>query len=237
MTRIGGGYGGKEVQSQFVAVAASFCAHSLRRPVSVSLLRTEDMNMTGKRHEVLGKYRVAASKDGKIQAMQLEFFSDGGCTYDASFPVMDLILLSADNAYYIPQFVCKGDVAMTFKATGTAFRSFGVVQTMLIVESAIEAISEKLGLPAEEVRMTNFYNRLNKTPYGQTLQYCNLKGVWDQIYETSNYEQRKMNVATFNKENMLKKRGIKLIPLKYGISFTHTSMNQGLHVIRESLYL
>ena len=138
MPRLGGGYGGKEVQSQFVSTAASFCAHKLNRPVSVSLLRTEDMEMIGKRHEVLGKYKVAASSNGKIQAMQLDFFSNGGCTYDASFPVMDLILLSADNAYYVPQFLCKGNVCMTFKASNTAFRSFGVVQTMIIVESAIE---------------------------------------------------------------------------------------------------
>ena len=227
MPRLGGGYGGKEPQSQYVAAAASFCAHSLNRPVSVSLLRTEDMDMIGKRHEVLGRFKIAASKDGKIYAMEVDFYSNGGCTYDASFPVMDLILLSSDNAYYIPQFLSKGEVCMTFKATSTAFRSFGVVQTMLIVESAMEAISEKLGIPGEVVRQSNFYEKSMKTPYGQSLQYCNLQGVWDHIYETSNYTVRKQEVQKFNKENVLKKRGIKLIPMKYGISFTHKSMNQG----------
>ncbi len=193
----------------------------------MSLLRTEDMEMIGKRHEVLGKYKVAASKDGKIQAMELEFFSNGGCTYDASFPVMDLILLSADNAYFVPQFICKGNACMTFKASNTAFRSFGVIQAMIIVESAIEAVSDKLGLPAENVRKSNFYNRGMKTPYNQTLQYWNLDGVWDHIYSTSDYDNRKESVGEFNKKNKLKKRGIKIIPLKYGVSFTHNTMNQG----------
>lgn len=227
MPRLGGGYGGKEPQSQFVAAAASFCAHSLKRPVSVSLLRTEDMEMIGKRHEVLGKYKAAVSKTGKIEALQFEFYSNGGCTYDASFPVMDLILLSSDNAYNIPQFLSTGEVCMTFKATSTAFRSFGVVQTMLIVESAIEAIADKIDVPSDKVRELNFYKRNDKTPFGQCLKYCNLEGVWDQIQETANYANRKAEVEKFNKENKLKKRGIKMIPLKYGISFTRKSMNQG----------
>lgn len=228
MPRLGGAYGGKEPQSQFVAAAASFCAHKIKRPVSVSLLRTEDMEMIGKRHEVFGKYKVAASKDGKIQAMEIEFLSNGGCTYDVSFPVMDLILLSADNAYHVPQFLCKGNVCMTHKATSTAFRSFGVIQAMIIVESAIEAVSEKLGIPAEIVRESNFYSRGMKTPYGQTLQYCNLKGVWDHVYDKADYANRKAKVEIFNQENRMKKRGIKLTPIKYGISFTNRIMNQGV---------
>ena len=88
------------------------------------------------------------------------------------------------------------------------------------------ALSEELGLPAETVRRSNFYNRTMETPFGQSLKYCNLEGVWDHIYATADYDNRKQNVEKFNDRNVLKKRGIKIIPLKYGISFTHKSMNQ-----------
>lgn len=189
--------------------------------------RVEDMQMMGKRHAYLGKFKVAATKDGTMKAMHIHFISDGGCTYDATFPVMDLALLSSDNAYNVEQFLAQGDCAMTNKVTSTAFRSFGVIQTMLIVEAAIEALAEKLGIPDDVLREKNFYQVKDYTPFGQQLLYCNLSGVWETIKETSDYEARKKAVKEFNGKNRYKKRGIKLIPLKYGISFTFKPMNQG----------
>ena len=227
ITRIGGGYGGKEVQSKFVPSAAAFCACQLQQPVRVVNFRVEDMQMIGKRHAYLGKFKVAAKKDGTIKALHFHFYSDGGCTYDATFPVMDLTLLSSDNAYNIQQFLAQGDCAMTNKATSTAFRSFGVIQTMLIVEAAIEAVAEKLDIPDDKLREKNFYQVNDFTPFGQQLLYCNLDGVWQTIKKTSDYEARKIAVQDFNKNNRYKKRGIKMIPLKYGISFTFRPMNQG----------
>ena len=211
----------------FVPAAAALCAHHLKQPVRVVNFRDEDMQMIGKRHAYLGKYKLAATKDGTIKAMEFHFYSDGGCTYDATFPVMDLTLLTSDNAYNVDQFLAQGECAMTNKATGTAFRSFGVIQTMLITESAIENLAEKLGIPDDVLREKNFYKVNDSTPFGQKLRYCNLDGVWQTIRETSDYDKRKRAVIDFNKANRFKKRGIKLIPLKYGISFTHKPMNQG----------
>lgn len=237
ITRIGGGYGGKEVQAKFIAAAAGFCAHQLQQPVRVANFLVEDMQMIGKRHAYLGKFKVAATKDGKIKAMHIHFYSDGGCTYDATFPVMDLALLSSDNAYNVPTFLAQGDCAMTNKATNTGFRSFGVIQTMLIVEAAVEALADKLEIPDDVLREKNFYKLNDSTPFGQQLHYCNLSGVWETIRETSDYEARNKAVKEFNEKNRYKKRGIKLIPLKYGISFTFKSMNQGqwIQLIRASL--
>ena len=222
------------MQSKYASAAAAFCAHKLNKPVRVALHRTEDMHMIGKRHAVFGKYRVAATKDGKIIAMELNFFADGGCTYDCSFPVMDLILLVSDNAYKIPKFLAQGEVCMTNKATSTAFRSFGVVQGMLIVEAAVEAIAEKLNIHSNQLREINFYKKGDYTPYGQQLLYCNLDGVWETILESSNYHEREKAVKKFNLENKFKKRAIKLIPLKYGISFTRKMSNQGTYLYSTS---
>ena len=188
------------------------------------------MQMMGKRHAYLGKFKVAAKKDGTMKALHIHLYSDGGCTYDATFPVMDLALLSCDNAYNVQQFLAQGDCAMTNKATSTAFRSFGVIQTMLIAEAAIEALAEKLDIPDDVLREKNFYKLNDYTPFGQQLLYCNLSGVWQTIKETSDYEARKKAVREFNGKNRYKKRGIKLIPLKYGISFTFKALNQGQYV-------
>ncbi len=224
---MGGGYGGKEVQSKFCPAAAAFCAQQLKQPVRVANYRVEDMQMIGKRHAFTGNYKLAATKDGKLQAIEIQFYSDGGCTYDATFPVMDLCLLSSDNAYFAPTFLVKGECARTNKASNTASRSFGVVQTMIIVEAGMEALAEKLNIPGDDLREKNFYLQNQFTPYGQQLLYCNLQGVWETIKDTSSYENRWLGVQKFNKANIFKKRGIKLIPLKYGISFTYKAYNQG----------
>ena len=187
--------------------AAAFCAQQLNQPVRVANYRVEDMQMIGKRHAYIGSFKIAASKDGKIEAMQIHFCSDGGCTYDATFPVMDLALLSSDNAYFVPEFLVKGDCARTNKASSTAFRSFGVIQTMLIVEAGIEALAEKLEISDDLLREKNFYQQNQCTPYGQQLHYCNLQGVWDTVKESSSYAERKESVEKFNKNNVCKKRG------------------------------
>ena len=185
------------------------------------------MHMIGKQHAFIGHFKLAATKDGKIEAMQIHFCSDGGCTYDTTFSVMDHALLSSDNAYYVPKFLAEGDCARTNKASSTSFRSFGVIQSALIVETGIEALAEKLNIPEDQLRERNFYQQNQFTPYGQQLLYCNLQGVWKSIKDSSNYEERKKAVQEFNSNNVYKKRGIKLIPLKYGISFMHKASNQG----------
>ena len=231
VTRIGGGYGGKEVQSKFVSAAAAFCAQQLQQPVRVVNFRVEDMEMIGKRHTYLGRFKVAATKDGMMKALHIHFYSDGGCTYDATFAIMDYALVSSDNVYLVPQFLAQGDCAMTNKATNTAMRSFGAVQTMLIVEAAVEALAEVLDIPDDQLREKNFYKVNDFTPVGQQLRYCNMKGVWQTIRKTSDYEARKIAVEEFNRGNRYKKRGIKMTPVKFGVSFPYKPVNQGQCVV------
>ena len=227
ITRLGGGYGGKCIQSKFVSSATAFCAQQLQQPVRVANYRVEDMHMIGKRHAYHGKFKVAATKEGIMKALQILFISDGGCTYDLTFAVMELGLLCSDSAYYVAQYLVQGECTMTTKVSNTAFRSFGVVQTMLIVEAAIEAMAERLNLPDDQFREKNFYQLDQYTPFGQKLHYCNIQGVWDTIKKVSDYEARKREVEEFNRKNRCKKRGIKMTPLKYGISLTVKSLNQG----------
>ncbi len=120
--RMGGGFGGKETRSIFIAAAAAVAAQRFRRPVRVLLDRDVDMALTGGRHPFLGRYKVGASKDGRINALSLELYSNAGCSYDLSLPVMDRALFHSDNVYHIPHVHVRGRLCKTHLPSNTAFR-------------------------------------------------------------------------------------------------------------------
>ncbi|CAL8466442.1 g5978 [Coccomyxa elongata] len=239
--RLGGGFGGKEPQSTFVACAAAFAARKLGKPVRLVLDRNTDMEMIGKRHPFAGEYKVAVQiSTKKIVAMEVRYTTDGGCTYDTTFPVTDLAVLQSDNAYFIPSFVGSAICARTNKATSTAMRSFGVIQATTITEMALEQTAEALHRIALErdpiannapidydtIRSNNFYKLFQPTPFGQVLKYCLMDPVWRLLKKNADYEKRHAEVVDFNSKHRWRKRGIALMPLRYGISFTSVFMNQ-----------
>lgn len=244
VARVGGGFGGKQVRCIYTSGPAAVAAWKLGRAVKLVLPRDLDTTSVGKRHPFLGSYEVACSMDGAIKGMKTLFQADGGNSYDVSFPVMDLAQLLADNAYNIPTFQTTGQIFRTNLASNTAFRSFGVVQGMLIQEDAIEMTAFELGkrlkkrvLP-EEIREKNFYRTgslkdYDVTPYGQDLMYCNIKEIWDELKLSSDFDRRVGAVEAFNKENQWRKRGISMIPLKYGIAYTgpRGTLNQGYALV------
>jgi xanthine dehydrogenase/oxidase len=230
-SRLGGGYGGKEVRPPYFATAAAVAAWAVGRPVRLALDRNTDMLMVGKRHPYEGTFHALADPNGRIVKFRVDFASDGGYSYDCSSPVMDLVLLSADNAYNIPTFQANGKVYRTNRASNTAFRSFGVIQCTLIVEEAIERVAHALGRPAEEVRRVNFYrdattDSYDVTPYGQALKYARLNQVWDDLLAKADVTSREAAIEAFNQANRWRKRGLAVIPIKYGISYTYLPMNQ-----------
>jgi xanthine dehydrogenase/oxidase len=232
-TRLGGGFGGKELRQVYVAAAASVAANKLNKPVRLLLNRNVDMRMQGLRHPFEGTYYAVAHDDGKITRMRIDYEADGGISFDCSYPVMDLALLCAENAYFIPVFKATGKVYRTNFQSRTAFRSFGLVQSMLITEAAIEHVAFELNVRPEVIREKNFYedglvDKLpQRTPYGSKLVYNRINQVWNQFKKTISFDTRIASVDKFNKENKWKKRGISMIPLKYGISYTYRPMNQG----------
>jgi xanthine dehydrogenase/oxidase len=230
-SRLGGGYGGKEVRPPYFAAAAAVAAWKVSRPVRLALDRNTDMLMVGKRHPFEGTYHVLADESGRIEKFRVDFASDGGSSYDCSLPVMDLVLLSADNAYNIPTFQANGTVYRTNRATNTAFRSFGVIQCTLVVEEAIERLAHELGMDPEAVRRANFYRdatleSFDVTPYGQPLRYARINQVWGDLMEMADLRSRLDELHAFNAANRWRKRGMSLIPIKYGISYTYLPMNQ-----------
>ena len=289
--RDGGGFGGKQTRSRFASTAAALAAKVMNRPVRLVNDLNTNFIMCGERHPFLGNYRLAVDDSAKIRGLDLDIYSNGGCTYDVSFPVMDLAVMSIDNCYQIDTYRVAGKVAQTNRISNTAFRSFGVVQAMNIVETAIEHAAHELGVAPEVIRQTNLYRngqvdwegfeitrqtlavmetyglspdqveglealvgqefddqaafeqavagaigdvpletlRLLEdyattahdfAPYLQPMQYCDIRNVWDALTESSEFETRAAQVAAFNEQNRWRKRGISMMPLKYGISYT-----------------
>ncbi|ERE67785.1 xanthine dehydrogenase/oxidase-like protein [Cricetulus griseus] len=225
--RMGGGFGGKETRSTVVSTAVALAAYKTGRPVRCMLDRDEDMLITGGRHPFLAKYKVGFMKTGNIVALEVAHFSNGGNTEDLSRSIMERALFHMDNAYKIPNIRGTGRICKTNLPSNTAFRGFGGPQGMLIAEHWMSEVAVTCGLPAEEVRRKNMYKEGDLTHFNQKLEVFNLPRCWDECIASSQYFDRKKEVEKFNKENCWKKRGLCIIPTKFGISFTLPFLNQG----------
>lgn len=293
LSREGGGFGGRQTRSRFNSTACAIAAWKLNRPVHLDMDRETNFIMCGNRHPFEGKYHSKFNSDGKITGLEINYFSNGGNTYDMSFPVLDLAVMTADNCYSIPNFKVTGEVVRTNEISNTAFRSFGMVQGINILEEAIEHTAFKAKVDPEALREKNFYrtgtiewtefqvtdqtigalevfgmdkemiaqvkklqeggqvykneqefaDTVNEvlpgisladmitlkdyatlswdyTPFMQALKWCNIQRLWDDLKTQSDFDARKQAIVAFNATHRWKKRGICMIPLKYGVSYT-----------------
>ena len=223
--RMGGAFGGKEVQAN---PWAAIGAWKTRRPVRVRLPRVLDMALTGKRHPFLARYAAGFGNDGRIESLTASLYSDGGWSLDLSEPVMWRSMFHIDNAYFLPAVEVTGHVCRTHKTSQTAFRGFGGPQGMLVVEEVMDRIARTLSLPPEVVRARNFYREGQTTHYGQVVKdAARVETIWERLLETSSFGVRRESIARFNSTNPNVRRGIAITPVKFGISFTATFFNQG----------
>src|SRR5215213_3094808 len=177
--RMGGAFGGKEVQANPFAAIAALGAWKTRRPVRVRLTRQLDMALTGKRHPYLARYTAGFSADGRIAALRLALYSDGGWSLDLSEPVMWRSLFHCDNAYLLPAVEAVGRVCRTHKTSQTAFRGFGGPQAMVTIEEILSRAASRLSLPPEVVRERNLYRDGDTTHYGQPVTDAGrLQTIW-----------------------------------------------------------
>ena len=225
--RMGGAFGGKETQANSWAALAALGAVKLGRPVRVRLTRQQDFSMTGKRHPFLARFDVSFDAQGKLRALDLQLFSDGGYSLDLSAPVMGRAMFHVDNCYHLPNVRVVGRVCRTHHVSHTAFRGFGGPQGMLVIEDILARIADQLGLPPHQVRARNFYVPGNTTHYGQGVRDADrIARIWSELVSSSDFERRYADVAVWNAAHAHKKRGLALTPVKFGISFTTTFFNQ-----------
>ncbi|MHA0043621.1 xanthine dehydrogenase molybdopterin binding subunit [Deinococcus sp. PEB2-63] len=239
--RMGGGFGGKEMQPHGFAAVAALGAVLTGRPVRLRLNRTLDLTMTGKRHPFHASWKAGFGADGRFTALQVQLTSDGGWSLDLSEPVMARALCHVDNAYFIPHVEARGRIARTNKTSQTAFRGFGGPQGMLVVEDLLGRVAPLLGLEPHELRQRNFYRPGECTPYGQPVRHAErLETIWAELLASSDFHARRDQVAAFNAANEYVKRGLAVTPVKFGISFNFTAYNQAgalVHVYKDGSVL
>ena len=226
--RIGGAFGGKETQGNHVACWSALLAHATRSPVKIRLFRDDDMIMTGKRHRFLIHYQVGFDDEGKLLAVKFELNSDAGAATDLSFAIMERAMFHCDNAYYVPNMSVLARVWKTNLPSNTAFRGFGGPQAMAAMETVLDRVARHLHKDPLEIRQKNFYGLKdnNTTHYGQIVENNRLHLIFDQLRQSSDYDARRKAVRAFNAANEFYKKGLALTPVKFGISFTTTFLNQ-----------
>jgi len=225
VTRLGGGFGGKEDQANgWAALVGLACLH-LKLPVKYAMPRTDDMVMTGKRHPYSSDFKIGLSGDLKILAYEVTFYQNAGAAADLSPAVMERTLFHCTNSYFIPNVRATAYSCRTHLPPNTAFRGFGGPQGMFVIEAAIAKTAETLGVPAALIQKRNLLQTDDEFPYGQKA-VSEAPACWQKAEQRYDIDALRASVETFNATNKLFKKGLALMPVCFGISFTKTLMNQ-----------
>ncbi|MGX9357277.1 xanthine dehydrogenase molybdopterin binding subunit [Roseobacteraceae bacterium S113] len=256
--RMGGGFGGKESQGNALAVACAVAAARSGKPCKMRYDRDDDMVITGKRHDFRISYRAGFNMRGEIQGIDFKHYTRCGWAQDLSLPVADRAMLHADNAYLLPTARIESHRLRTNMQSATAFRGFGGPQGMLGIERVMDHASRELGIDPVVLRQRNYYAAStdagiahqpsapqhktpeaasdNSTPYGMEVTDFVLHEMTADLLKTCDYAARRAAIDTFNSSSKLLKKGMSLAPVKFGISFTLTHLNQAgalVHVYQD----
>jgi xanthine dehydrogenase large subunit len=226
VTRLGGAFGGKEDQATATAVMAALASYLLHRPVKITLSRTDDIRMTGKRHPYSSDYRIGLTKDYKIKAYSAVMFQNGGAAADLSPAIMERTLFHSTNAYNIPNSEVTVHSCRTNLPPNTAFRGFGAPQGMFLIEAAIARAADELGVPAHVIQKANLLRENDEFQYGQIAAGVNISRCYEELYKKFDIAGIEKEISDFNNSNTSFRRGMALMPICFGLSFTNTSMNQ-----------
>ncbi|MDX1298219.1 MAG: xanthine dehydrogenase molybdopterin binding subunit [Pseudomonas sp.] len=228
MRRMGGGFGGKETQAAGPACLCAVIAHLAGRPTKMRLPRVEDMQMTGKRHPFYVEYDVGFDDNGLLHGIEIELAGNCGYSPDLSGSIVDRAMFHSDNAYFLGNATINGHRCKTNTASNTAYRGFGGPQGMVAIEEIMDAIARSLGKDPLEVRKTNYYGKTerNVTHYHQTVEHNVIHEMTAELEASSDYAKRREEIRAFNAKSPVLKKGLALTPVKFGISFTATFLNQ-----------
>jgi len=234
--RLGGGFGGKEDQATTWGALAALAAWCVKKPVKLVLSRHDDLFMTGKRHPYSSDFRIGLSGDYKILAWEVTYYQNGGAATDLSPAIMERTLFHSTNSYFIPNVKATAYSCRTNLPPNTAFRGFGGPQAMFVLESAITLAAEKLGIPAHVIQEKNLITQNDHFPYGQQAENVHVTDCWKEARAQFSLPSKLKDVETFNASESIFRKGVSLMPVCFGISFTNTPLNQAgalVHLYRD----
>ena len=225
VTRLGGGFGGKEDQATGWGVMVALAVFHLHKPVKLILHRMDDMAMTGKRHPYSSDYKIGLDEDLNIIAYEAVFYQNAGAAADLSPAVLERTLFHATNSYFIPNVKATAYSCRTNLIPNTAFRGFGGPQGMFVIEAAIHHAAQRLGVPASDIQRKNLLRDGDEFPYGQIAKAKEAAACWDEAVERYHLKSLRQSIEAFNTKNDRWKKGLALMPICFGISFTNKQMN------------
>ncbi len=226
VARLGGAFGGKEDQATPYACMAALASFLLQKPVKIILHRLDDMHMTGKRHPYSSDFKIGLSKDLKILAFQTAMYQNGGAASDLSPAIMERTLFHSTGAYFIPNTEVTVYSCKTNLPPNTAFRGFGAPQGMFVIESAIAKAACELNVSRRLIQEKNFIKENDTFQYGQLAENVNIQACYETADKIYNIKKIEKEIEEFNSKNTNYKKGIAIMPVCFGISFTKTPMNQ-----------
>ncbi len=226
VTRLGGAFGGKEDQATPWAVIAALGAYVTGRPVKLVLDRGEDMRLTGKRHPYSSDYRLGLSSEGRLLVWEVTYYQNGGAASDLSTAILERTLFHTTNAYAIPSVSATGICCRTHLPPNTAFRGFGGPQAMFVLECALRKAADELGMTAEEIQALNLLRTGDIFPYGMEYKGDEVERSWLRLDELHDLKAVRKSNEQFNLSGGIYRRGMAVMPVCFGISFTNTSLNQ-----------
>ena len=225
--RMGGAFGGKETQAAAYAAACALVAARTGRPAKIRADRDDDMVMTGKRHDFRADYDVGFDGEGRIEGIRIVLAARCGATADLSLAISDRAMFHVDNCYYLPAVEIVSHRLKTHTVSNTAFRGFGGPQGMMAIERVMDAIAANLRLDPLAVRRANLYGPgRDETPYHMTVEDNVAPELIADLAGRAGYAERRSEVEAFNASHNVLKKGLALTPVKFGISFTTTHLNQ-----------
>ncbi|MFT7520130.1 MAG: xanthine dehydrogenase large subunit [Kiritimatiellia bacterium] len=226
--RMGGAFGGKESQASNLAVLCALGSYMLGHPIKMRFDREQDMVRTGKRHPFQSHFKAGFNDRGDLMYLEVETIADGGWITDLSPAILDRALFHLDSAYYVPELRFVGRIARTNTVSNTAFRGFGGPQGVIVIEQVMSLAAERLGIDPIALRQRNFYGAFprDQTPYGQRVTNNHLARITDRLLDSSKYTQRRLDIGAWNARQPYIKRGLGFQPVKFGISFTNSLLNQ-----------
>ena len=231
--RLGGGFGGKEDQATAWATISAFAAYKLQKPVKLILNRHEDLRFTGKRHPYSADFKIGINAELKIISYEVKFYQNAGAFADLSTAILERTLFHATNSYFIPNVKAIGYSCKTNLPPNTAFRGFGGPQGMFVIESAIHKVAEIIGVDAQVIQENNLIKESDFFYFGQEVKNTNASVCWHEAKSKYKLDDKTTAVKKFNSESLIVKKGIALMPICFGISFTSSFLNQAsalLHI-------
>ncbi len=226
--RMGGAFGGKETQANHWACLAALGSWKTGQPCKFWLDRDQDMTLTGRRHPFHSRWQAGFDDEGRLEGFEVELYANGGWATDLSLAILDRGMFHLDNSYWLPNLRFIGEVVATNHTSNCAFRGFGGPQGVVVIEHVLDRIAAALGLDPLDVRRRNFYSAApnNRAPYGAEIDDFRAGYMVEDLAATCGYAERRAQIAEFNASSAWVKRGLALTPVKFGISFTVSFLNQ-----------